>query len=195
MSLKDLVFANRSYRRFDENHKIELATLEKLVDLARLSAFSGNVQSVRFVLSVDKSANTDIFDTLGWAKHFKDWRGPESGERPTGYIVILNRPADFDNAWVDAGIAAQSILLGAVELGLGGCMFRNVAREKLAKALNISDEYEILMVLAIGKPVEVVQIDTLEPGGDFRYWRDESGVHHVPKRKLEELIIRGFSNE
>ena len=195
MNLKSIVYANRSYRRFDEAYKIDLATLTSLVDLARMSAFSGNVQSLRFMLAVDEPTNAAIFETLGWAKHFADWFGPGPGERPTGYIVILNRPADFADAWVDAGIAAQSILLGTVEAGLGGCMFRNVARTKLQKALNISGEYEILMVLAIGKPVEVVQVDTLEPDGDFRYWRDTDGVHHVPKRKLEDLIIRGQINE
>ena len=165
--------------------------LESLVDYGRMSPCGGNVQSLRYMLSADVKTNGKVFETLGWAKHLPDWSGPGEGERPTAYIIILNKKELWDDAWVDSGIAAQSILLGAAAIGLGGCMFRNVGRDKLRKNLNIPDKYDIYMVLAIGKPVEVISVDVLEEGGSYKYWRDENKVHHVPKRKLDDLILQG----
>jgi nitroreductase len=187
MTIKELVHKNRSYRRFDQTHVIKRDLLVSFVDLARMSPFGGNVQSLRFILT---TTDTDkVFETLGWAKYLTDWDGPRDGERPTAYITILNDPALFPNALAEAGIAAQSILLGATSMGLGGCIFRNINKIKLAETLNISDKYEILMVLAVGKPTEQIKIVEIPENGDIKYWRDNNSVHHVPKRKLEDLII------
>jgi nitroreductase len=87
------------------------------------------------------------------------------------------------------GIAAQSILLGAVELGLGGCMIGNLQRPSLKAALNIPENLEIVLVIALGKPKECVVIDEIEADGDIKYWRDENQVHHVPKLKLKDMIM------
>ena len=89
----------------------------------------------------------------------------------------------------DHGIAAQSILLGAVEIGLGGCVIATIKREELGKALNVPDQYEILLAIAIGKPKEVVMINEINVGEDVKYWRDESQVHHVPKLKLADVVL------
>jgi nitroreductase len=89
----------------------------------------------------------------------------------------------------DQCIAAQSIMLGAAERGLGGCILGNVRREALRQDLAISERFDILLVLALGKPKETVVIDPVGPDGDTRYWRDDEGVHHVPKRSLDDVII------
>ena len=83
----------------------------------------------------------------------------------------------------------QSILLGAVENGLGGCIIANINRKKLAEALNLDEKYEIALVLALGYPKEEVVIETINEYGDIKYWRDENKVHHVPKRTLDKLIL------
>ena len=90
---------------------------------------------------------------------------------------------------VDEGIAAQSILLGAVEKGLGGCIIANINRKNLKEYLKLDDRYDIELVIAIGYPKEEVVIDEIKEDGDIKYWRDENKVHHVPKRKLEDIII------
>jgi nitroreductase len=90
---------------------------------------------------------------------------------------------------VDPGIAAQSILLGATERGLGGCILATIQRDVLREALGIDKRYEILLVLALGKTKETVVIDPVGPDGDIKYWRDADGVHHVPKRALDEILI------
>ena len=187
--IKDLIVKNRSYRRFDQEVAIERETLRELVDLARLSASAANLQPLRYILSCDQKKNALIFPQLAWARYLKDWPGPGEGERPSAYIIIM-RDTEVTPAFdCDCGIAAQSILLGATERGLGGCMIGSINKEELRKVLEIPSRYEILLVLSLGKPRETVVIDTLGPAGDIKYWRDSKGIHHVPKRSLDDIIV------
>ncbi|OPY84537.1 MAG: putative NAD(P)H nitroreductase YodC [Syntrophus sp. PtaU1.Bin208] len=189
MMLRELVLKNRSYRRFEENEPLSEETLRELVDLARLSPSAANLQPLRFLLSADSEKNARIFPCLAWAGYLKDWPGPSEGERPSAYIVILGDTSIARSFGCDHGIAAQTILLGTAERGLGGCMIASIKREALRQALNIPEQYEILLVLALGRPRETVVLESLGPDGSIRYWRDEEGVHHVPKRPLTELIL------
>jgi len=187
--LKDLVLKNRSYRRFYQEVSIELETLRELVDLARLSASAMNLQPLKYMLFCEPKKNALIFSHLGWAGYLKDWPGPIEGERPSAYIIVLGDTEVSRSFGCDHGIAAQSILLGAVERGLGGCMIATVKRQELSRALSIAPRYEILLVIAIGKPKETVAIEQVGPDGNTRYWRDGQSVHHVPKRALDDIII------
>jgi nitroreductase len=189
MMLKDLVLKNRSYRRFYEDVPVTMETLRQLVDLARLSGSGSNMQPLKYVLSSDPQTNEQIFHHLAWAGYLKDWPGPSEGERPAAYIIILGDTTIRSTPGCDHGIASQSILLGATERGLGGCMMSSVQREKLSAALEIPAHFEILLVLALGKPKETVVVDPVGPDGDIKYWRDEQQVHHVPKRSLDEIIV------
>jgi len=126
---------------------------------------------------------------LGWAGYLKGWGGPGPGERPAAYIVILNDRM-IGGGDADAGIAAMAILLGAVEKGLGGCMFGAVDRKKLSAYLNLSDNMDIPLVIALGKPKETIVLEEVASDGDIKYWRDSDQVHHVPKRKLEDIIYK-----
>ena len=187
--IKDLVLKNRSYRKFHQDVSVELETLKELVDLARLSASALNLQPLKYMLSCDPKKNASIFPLLGWAAFLKVWPGPAEGERPSAYIIVLGDKEISQAFGCDYGIAAQSILLGATEKGLGGCMIATVKRSELSKGLGIAPQYEILLAIALGKPKETVVIDTLGEDGNTRYWRDNQGVHHVPKRALDDIII------
>ena len=187
--MRDLVLRNRSYRRFYQEVDINLDTLRELVELAQLSASAMNLQPLKYVLSCEPEKNSLIFAHLGWAGYLKDWPGPCEGERPSAYIIMLGDTEISRSFGCDHGIAAQSILLGTAEKSLGGCMIGNIRKEELRRALEIPPRYEILLVLALGRPKETVVIETVEPGGDIKYWRDSNGVHHVPKRPLADLII------
>jgi len=187
--LPQLILKNRSYRRFDEAVNIPHETLEELVSLARLSASGANRQPLKFMLSSDPQKNALIFPHLAWAGYLTDWPGPEEGERPSAYIIILGDTEISKNVGCDHGIAAQSILLGAVELGFGGCMIASIKKQELQHALGLPDRYEILLVIALGKPKEAVVIETVAADGNIKYWRDAQGAHHVPKRTLDELIV------
>jgi nitroreductase len=188
--LRNLILKNRSCRRFYEDFPINRKTLVELVDLARLSPSAANLQPLKYILSCDARKNALIFPHLKWAAYLKDWPGPAEGERPSAYIIILGDTAITKSFGCDHGIAAQSILLGANELGLAGCIIGSIDREGLRKMLAIPDRFEILVVLALGKPKEKAAIETISDTADIKYWRDKSGTHHVPKRRLEDIIIR-----
>jgi nitroreductase len=187
--IRDLVLKNRSYRRFYQEVDINLETLREFVDLARLSGSARNAQPLKYILSCKPERNSLIFPNLAWAGYLKDWHGPGEGEKPSAYIIILGDTAIRQSFGCDHGIAAQSIMLGATEKGLGGCIIASVDREGLRQALEIPPRYEILLVLALGKPKETVVIETVEGSGDIKYWRDSKDVHHVPKRSLSDIII------
>lgn len=189
MKLRDLVFKTRSYRRFYESQSIEYKTLENLIDLARLSASGANRQPLKFLIYNSPEDCARIFPSVLWAAYLKEWDGPDPGERPSGYIIILGDKTIAEGFGVDHGIAAQSIMLGATEAGLGGCMIASIRKEQLRAELNIPEHLEILLILAIGKPVENVIIDEIR-NGDVKYWRDKEQNHHVPKRPLSEIIIK-----
>lgn len=187
--LSDLVKRSRSFRRFDATHKIDLDTLRELVELARHSPSAMNKQPLKFIITAGAERSDLICHHLGWAGGLPDWDGPAPDERPTGYIIILGDLDIRESFGCDHGIAAQSILLGATDRGLGGCMFGSVKRERLRAALSIPERYEILLVVAIGKPAETVVLDDVGEDGEIGYWRDAADVHHVPKRTLDELIL------
>ncbi|MFC1798493.1 nitroreductase family protein [Thermodesulfobacteriota bacterium] len=189
MALRELIEKNRSYRRFVQSHPIERGKLEEMVDLARLSASAANLQPLKYYLSNDARTNRQIFDCLAWAAYLKDWPGPSEGERPSAYILILGDTTISKNVICDQGIAAQSILLGAVEQSIGGCIVATIRKKKLAAALSLPEQYEIMLVIALGKPAETVEIENMDSDGNIKYWRDEHQVHHVPKRSLAEIIL------
>lgn len=188
MNMNELVRLTRSHRRFAQE-PIDSETLRDLVDLGRLSASGGNVQPLKYILSCDPETNAKIFPTTMWAGALPDWEGPEAGERPTAYVVILLDKTVAKSAGCDHGIAAQSIVLGAREKGIASCMIGSLHREKLMQALAIPDRFDVLLVIALGIPGELVVLETTDPGGDTKYYRDENGVHHVPKRTLEDVIV------
>lgn len=188
--LKDLVVKNRSYRRFYQEVPVSTEDLRSLIDLARNTASSVNSQALRYKLVNTKEENEKVFETLAWAGLLKDWKCPEEGERPSAYIIVMY---DLSVGMVkhrDEGIAVQTILLGATEMGYGGCMFGSVNRSKLAESFDIDTEkYEIGLVLALGKPKETVKLVDIPESGSTHYFRDTNGVHYVPKHSLDDIII------
>lgn len=187
--LIDLVLKNRSFRRFDNTTAISDQTMEQLVELARVCPSSRNQQALRFLVVNNRDLCGRMFSCLAWAGYLKDWDGPVEDERPTGYIILLGDTGRGTKFEIDIGICAQTILIGAVEKGLGGCMIGSIKREELRKIFNLPSHHEILLVLALGKPVEEVVIEPVQ-NDDIRYWRTVDRVHHVPKRSIGEILIK-----
>lgn len=184
-----LVKKNRSYRRFIEDKRITMDELKALIDLARLAPSAANLQKLRFYLVCDKEDCTALFPHLKWAGYLRYWDGPVEGERPIAYIIILVPQATNTYHSVDVGIAAQTIMLGACEKGLGGCMFASMDKVALHECFELAEDMEVALVLALGYPAETVVLEEMDDPDDVEYWRDDDGCHHVPKRKLEDLII------
>jgi len=186
---KDLVAENRSYRRFYGEKPVSKETLMDLTDMARIVPSGMNRQAMRYRLSFTKEENALVYSTLGWAGYYKDWDGPVEEERPTAYIVCLHDLSLGKPIALDAGIAVQTIALAAVEKELGCCILLNCRHEELFCLLHIDKErYAFCGVIAIGYPLEKVQLEDMK-NGDFHYYRTTDGVQHVPKRTLDELII------
>jgi len=189
MSYAELVKNSRSRRRFYQDVAVESETLRKLVDLARLTPSARNMQPLKYLLSNTPEKNAKIFSCLSWALDLKGWGGPAEGERPSAYIIILGDTEIAKTFGCDHGIAAQTIMLGAVDKDLGGCILASIKKDRLRELLAIPDRYEVLLVLALGKPKEQVIIEPVGKSGDVKYWRDSLGVHHVPKRALDDIIV------
>jgi len=187
--LLELLQKGRSYRRFDHSHKIPAGTLRELIAMARLTPSSGNLQPLKYLLVHEEKETDQLFGFLRWARYLRDWTGPSGAERPSAYIVVLGDTTIAQSFQYDAGIAAQTMMLGAVELGLGGCILTSVDRDALRGTFSIPFHLEILLVLALGKPVEHVVLEDLPPQGSIKYYRTADGLHHVPKRPLEELVF------
>ncbi len=137
--------------------------------------------------------NQRIFATLSWAAYLQDWPGPVEGERPAGYVVVLGDRQISGSFASDDGIAVQTILLAATEKGFGGCIVASIRKDELRKILGVPDRLDILLVVALGKPKEIVVLETARPGDSIKYWRDEQGIHHVPKRTMGEILFKVFS--
>jgi nitroreductase len=189
MKFRELLSRCRSYRRFAESEKIETRVLKEMIEDVRLTPSAANLQPLKFALVNQRETNEKIFPLLKWAAYLKDWEGPEPGERPSAYIILLgNRKISPYIGW-DYGIALQTLLLSATDKGYGGCAIASFNQGKIADMLNLPEDLEIGCVLALGKPAETVTIDPVR-AGDIKYWRDKKGVHHVPKRSVEELIFQ-----
>lgn len=185
---RELVERNRSYRRFTQE-PVTRDTLLELVELARRTPSGANRQPLKYVLCCDVDTNTKVFETLSWAGSLPEWDGPAEGERPTAYIIVLGDSSVSKAFGCDHGIASQTILLGAVEKGLGGCMLGSVKRPRLRESLAIDERYEVLLVIALGVPGETVVLEDAEPGASVTYYRDDQSVHHVPKRTVAEIVV------
>jgi nitroreductase len=188
--IKKLVSKNRSTRRFNAKSSVSLEILHDLVDLARLSPSAGNLQPLKYILVNQPGKNTELFSCLKWAAYLRDWDGPPKCEQPAAYIIMLVDTGISPHCEQDQGIAAQSIMLGAAEKEIAGCIIGSINRKRLRTFFKIPKKYEIALVIALGKANEEIVIDEMCAGQeDIQYWRDENSVHHVPKRCLGDVVL------
>jgi nitroreductase len=187
---KDLVKQARSYRRFYGDKEITKEHLRELADYGRLSPSGANRQPLKYILVNSREMNDKVYENVAWAGYLKDWEGPVPVERPTGYIIMLRDNSINKVTTMDEGIAAQSIFLGAADMGLGGCFIGSFKKEQLKGLLEVNEEFDITLVIALGYPKEEVVLEDITAEGDVKYWRDERQVHHVPKRTLGQVIVK-----
>lgn len=187
---RDLVKQARSIRRFHGDKEITIEQLRELADYGRLSPSGANRQPLKYILINSREMNEKVYENLAWAGYLKDWDGPVAEERPTAYIIMLRDTSINKGMTMDEGIAAQSIFLGAAQMGLGGCFIGSFKKEPLKTLLDTGDDFEIALVIALGYPKEEVVLEDIGDDGDVKYWRDENQVHHVPKRTLKQVIVK-----
>ncbi len=187
-----IIEKTRTFRRFEQDKEIGRPILEELINLARLGGSARNSQPWQYAIVTAPGDCEKIFPYLGWAGYLSDWKGPEPGERPHCYVLcLLNRnwlKGNDKEAQFDLGIASQNLLLGAMEKGIGGCRI-GAFSPKLADILDLGHYQELSLVIALGYPREQVLIESCKTDEDIKYWRDADDRHHVPKRRLEDILV------
>ncbi len=188
--IEHLSRTTRSFRRFRESYPVTETLMTQWIDNARVTASAANKQPLRYRIVTDSDQCARIFETLSWAASLPDWDEPEEGERPTGYIVMaVDSKVLKGQLWrFDAGIAAQTIMLASTEEGFGGCIILTFDHKRVKEILNMPDDLEPVLVLALGRPIEDIRLVDAE-GDDTTYYRDENQVHFVPKRRLEDIMF------
>ncbi len=188
-SFKELLLSDRTVRRFHADKAISPDVLTRLVDLTRYCASGRNAQPLRYRIVTDPAERDAIYPALAWAGYYKDWDGPAPSERPVAYLIQCLDTTLGSDCLCDDGLQLQAITLGARTLGISSCIIKAFNPAMIAAALNLPAVYRPRYVLALGYPAEEVRIVDMQPGADFRYYRDEADRQCVPKRPLSDLII------
>lgn len=192
MNFLKLVEEARSCRRFIESEPLSVADLEWLVNCARLVPSARNAQVLRYILVNSGSVLEKLFPLTRWAGALKNWGGPYPGERPTAFIATLMPEKGGDLICIDVGIACQTIQLAATSRNWGACMIYSFQRDEAATLLNVPSDMKIALLIGLGAARETRKIADIPADGSTAYWRDEQGVHYVPKRKLEDIILARY---
>jgi len=179
------IASRRTIRKYKQKN-VPKEVLVRCVDAARLSPSGANRQPLKYIIINDEELLEPVFSTLRYAGYLPDYKHSED-EKPKAYIVMLLDKTISKDPGHDAGIAAMSISMVAHDEGLGSCMLGAVDRERLREVLKVPNSLDIVLVISLGYPAETSVADKVKDG-DIRYWFDEEGVLHVPKRSLEEVL-------
>ena len=192
MSVYAAVLKRRTIRRFLQK-PLSRDFLKRLVNAGRLAPSGANLQPLEFIVVEDKVLLGKVFATLKWAAYIAPAGDPPQGKRPVVYIVVLiNKEIKKEKGEVDAAAAIENMILVATDEGVGCCWLGSIDRDKLAEILHVPEAFLIDSVVALGYPDEapVVEVAT----DSIKYWKDEQGVLHVPKRKIDQVIhFNGYS--
>lgn len=190
--IRDLVIESRSYRSFDESRPIMEQDLKDLIDTVRLVPSAVNLQPLKYRLCTEKNEVKKVLAHTAWAGLLKDVVLPPEGRAPVAFIIICHDTTvtpDPKSSAVDVGIAAQTLMLNACEMGFGGCMIGSFNPDDVSDAVRIPTKYRPVLLLALGFPDETVFLTEVGKDGDVAYFRDKAGLHFVPKRSLESVLI------
>ena len=185
-ALDTLLLHNRSYRGFDKGYVVHRRQLDTMIAVNVKVASSVNLQRLRFRPVVKGPEADQVNKYIRMGRGLPHLQLPFPGTEPEAFIVVCSTVPENPGIDIDLGISLQSMLLKAVEMGLGGLIIRNFDREPIREALALP--YEPIAVLAIGKPSETIQLVPAHPGDDLTYYRRD-GVHYVPKLTAEDLTL------
>ena len=191
MNYKELVYSSRTNRSFDESRSISREELVYLVDLARHAPAAMNLQPLKFRLVYEEKELADTLAVTSWGGALPQLKLPPVDHTPRAFIIICldtSIATDTPMHFIDVGIVTQTMMLGAADMGLRGCILGSAKADKLRNILGLSDNLVPKLTIALGKGEDNVEIIDAKDGA-VRYFRDENNTHFVPKRPLEEIII------
>lgn len=190
MNVYEAAIKRRTIRRFKQK-TIPFETLKKIVNTGRLAPSSANLQPIEYVVIDKPDLVEEVFGTLKWAGYISPEGNPPPGQRPVAYIIVLaNKKKNSGSCERDAAAAIENMILVAMDEGIGSCWLGSIDMDKLRSILKLPEYVNIDSVLALGYSNESPQLEEMKD--TVKYWKDEAGVLHVPKRKLEDIL---FYNE
>lgn len=191
-SLDKLIRKNRSYRGYDNSFVVRRDQLLRIVDVCSRIPSARNQQQLRFRLVTSEEAHK-VLPCFRLGGALPDMKLPREGKEPRAFVVVCSAMEEPDSyLYIDLGIAAQSMLLQAVEIGLGGICIGAFDRQQLKEALGLT--LQPVLLIAVGKPDEQIELVDIAPNQSRNYWRDENGVHYVPKIRTEKLLIEDIDD-
>jgi len=186
MDIYEIIKRRRTIRRFKQK-EIKYELLVKFVDMARIAPSAANLQPIEYIIVNEKEIVDKIFPNLKWAGYLGKEGVPPEGKRPVAYIVVLvNKEVQLPVYQHDSGAAIENILLSATYEGIGTCWIGSINKKNVRDILAVPENYLIDSIIALGYPDEKSIIEEME--NSIKYWKDENGVMHVPKRKLYDII-------
>lgn len=191
MDFEEVVYKRRTIRRFKQD-PISVDTLKKLIDFARVAPMASNIQALEFMIVHNPEMRSKLFPLVRWAASLPEhMRTPEKGREPTAYlIVMINKKIKRAFVDFDVGAAVENILLGAANLGIGTCWMAAIDAKRIRALLEVPEDYDIKQVISLGYPDEESFMESYTDS--FKYWRNDDGTMHVPKRSLDDIIVKVF---
>ena len=185
-TVDELLLKNRSTRGYKKAYRVSRAELERITAVCSRIPSARNQQVLRFRLVTHDSGADQVLPLVKMGAALPELHLPFPGTEPEAFIVVCSTIEENPMVDIDLGIAAQSMLLKAVEMGLNGLIIAAFNRTKLQEVLALP--YPPLLVLAIGKGDERIELTPIGEGESHAYYRKE-GIHYVPKVRAGELII------
>ena len=187
MDIYELIKKRRTIRKFKQI-PIKRAMLEKFIDAAHYAPSGNNLQPLKYKIVDDHETVEKVFEYVKWAGSIYPAGNPGENEHPVAFIAILVDTRITTVIYeLDVGSASENIFLTALEEGIGTCWMGAIDRKKIIEILEIPEYFLLNTVIALGYPAEA---PIMEPStGSVKYYKDENGVLHVPKRSLSEIII------
>jgi nitroreductase len=186
MTFYDLIISRRSIRQFSPR-PVGRAVLEKIVNAGRLAPSASNLQPLLFIAVDDEATRREVFSCARWAGYITPAGNPLPGHEPTAYIIpavdLRVRRSGFD---LDLGAAVENMILAAWSEGIGSCWIGALDVDGVRRAVGFPETHRLTCLLALGYPAETPVIE--EFGGSVKYWKDDAGVLHVPKKRLADVL-------
>ncbi len=187
MNVYETAIKRRTIRRFKQK-PIPFEILQRLVNAGRLAPSSANLQPIEYIVIDEADLVEKVFGTLKWAGYISPAGDPPPGHRPVAYIiVIVNKKKNSGSCERDAAAAIENMILVALEEGIGSCWMGAIDLSKLRSILELPEHVNIDSVLALGYSDESPEIEDIKDS--VKYWKDEAGILHVPKRRLEDILF------
>ncbi len=188
MDFEKLTIKRRTIRKYN-GAAVENEKLRKLVDYARVAPYGANMQPLKFRLVTDKAEVEMVYACIKWSGYHPE-DGPKANEQPPAYIAILaDRSIKKGSCDVELGTAGAYIVLGAADMGLATCWLGAIDKEKITRILGLAENLELLNLIAVGYSEQQSFVEEMSEG-DVKYYNDAEGNLHVPKRALEDIIVK-----